>query len=42
MFGRRIAGNVAPVIVIALKRNGVYSDDIQLFAVGRLQPLFES
>jgi hypothetical protein len=35
MFGRRIAGNVAPVIVIALKRNGVYPDDIQLFSVGR-------
>ena len=35
MSGRRIAGTASPVIVIALKRNGAYPDDIQLFAVGR-------
>jgi hypothetical protein len=32
--GRRIAGTVAPVLVIALKRNGAYPADIQLFTVG--------
>jgi hypothetical protein len=32
--GNKIAGDAVPAIVIALKRNGAYSDDIQVQQLG--------
>jgi len=32
--GNKIAGEASPAIVIALKRNGAYADDIQVQQLG--------
>jgi hypothetical protein len=34
LCGRKIAGEAAPAIVIALKRNGAYAGDIQVQQLG--------
>jgi hypothetical protein len=39
--GKKIAGDAVPGIVIALKRNGAYADNIQVQQLG-LSELFEN